>query len=1270
MTDDRGSEPTTISIVGAGPGGLFLAILLRQHRPDWCLRVWERNAPGATFGFGVVFSDRTVELLEKADPTSMERIRADFQSWSDIEVATWNGVRRTGGHGFSAIARHRLLAILQERAAELGIEVEYESESPDLDHVYETSDLVVGADGINSQVRSHWAAEFEPTIQMGRARFIWFATPRRYDALTFHFVETQYGPFSTHAYPFSEELSTFIVEVDEDTWRRAELDRPGLPALGIGESDETAMQFCAEIFADSLQGQPLVSNASQWRQFPTVRNVSWIAGDKVVLLGDAAHTAHFSVGSGTKMAMEDAAALASLLIDTGDPRAALQEYPQVRKPQVEKIQQFAEPSRGWWENFHLWVDRDLDSVTVNFLTRTGRETTSHLAKRDAAFASTVLRDDILDESLELRDGLILKNRRAIEFSADPSSMDREIAVLGDSDFSPGLVVLASASDVDLERVRARWGDSCPPVIARPTHVNPNQSLSRVDIPIVDLGAHSANDDIATWMITPAAIDRHVEWDEFVHSAQQAEASGAALIIIEASGAASDPQAVVTHACVVLRPRLSIPISIAGCRTEAEALTHLNADRADIAIGTISAGFTPEIHRRLALDSLLKPTGVVVVGASQDPAKAGNALLRNLEAFPGLVQGLGRASGTVHGRTVVDSPDALDDRIDLAIVAVPSAAVPAALKELDQRGVRAAIICSGGFAETGSPEGVALQFEVDRIRKRNGMRILGPNTSGVALPPIGLHASFVPAVTELTPGSIAVVAQSGGVAHATALALQAEGIGIGAMIGTGNACDIDLAELISALASDGRHSTIAVHLEGTSHGAQLLDAVRQASPTIPVIVLKSGVSDVDRLAISHTGALTGDWVTARALLAEAGAVVVSTLGELVDAVAVLSLTRLAADGTAAGAGVVTGQAGPGILLTDHMQVLGVSVPELEQATEDRLCTLLPPLTHRQNPVDTGRPGDSFVDVIIAVAEDPRIAAIATYVLLEPDAVDLVAHLKEARDRCDIPIVASTNGITAEVLPVRDSLRSSGVPLLVNPERAATGVWALLADRRSGILRSLRGTQCPLPVAEVGELPRTEAEAKQVLQAAGFSVPQSRVCTDREQASDAFDELRGHGAAVVAKISSSEIGHKAAVGGVHVDITDVSGLQSALDLIDAVPEANGHYLIEEQVEVGIDLFVAVRKDPSWGTIGLLGLGGTDVEERGQVELFALPSSAATIRERLSQMLQDPPDVAEQLLAVYQFVASALASWPDATSFEVNPMRIIGGDLVVLDALVAND
>jgi len=349
------STARTISIVGGGPGGLFLGILLRQRRPDWAVEIWERNAPDATFGFGVVFSDRTVELLEQADPESLSLIRESFQSWTDIEISTSNGFLRTGGHGFSAIARHRLLNILQQRARDVSLPVHYESEVANLDELYSKSDVIVGADGINSQVREHWRSQFDTDIRMGAARFIWFATPRRYDALTFHFVDTEYGPFSTHAYPFSDELSTFIVETDTDTWQRAGLDRSSEGNLGIGESDNRSMDFCREIFTESLHGQELVGNASQWRQFPTVRNRSWIASDRVVILGDAAHTAHFSVGSGTKMAMEDAYALAEALIETDDPSRALHSFEASRKPLVGRIQELAEPSRGWWENFHAWV---------------------------------------------------------------------------------------------------------------------------------------------------------------------------------------------------------------------------------------------------------------------------------------------------------------------------------------------------------------------------------------------------------------------------------------------------------------------------------------------------------------------------------------------------------------------------------------------------------------------------------------------------------------------------------------------------------------------------------------------------------------------------------------------------------------------------------------------------------------------------------------------------------------------------------------------------
>ena len=1257
-----------INIIGGGPGGLFLAILLRQHRPDWSIQVLERNAPHATFGFGVVFSDRTVELLDQADPASLERIRCEFQSWTDIEVGTWHGVRRTGGHGFSAIARHRLLAILQQRARELDVPVHYEHEVVDFDQILQASDLLVGADGLNSLVRQHWADEFQPDIRMGRARFIWFATPRRYDALTFHFVDTPYGPFSTHAYPFSNELSTFIVEVDADTWQRAGLDPAGRPALGVGETDEYSKAFCEEIFTDSLQGQALVGNASQWRQFPTVRNRSWKAANKVVILGDAAHTAHFSVGSGTKMAMEDAAALAEVLLrDDGFPEA-LVEYERLRKPSVTRIQQLAEPSRGWWENFQSWVDRDLDTVSVNFLTRTGRETIEHLARRDPDFTSQAVRPGALEAPLRLSEDLILAHRRGLVLSSDPLQRRRTLTVAAREGECPSLVVITDPEPEDVAEVRAAFTNGSTLIAAR---IHPDRISSHntdADLLIVDAGVAAPSRLHAVRFITPSSIDDEQGWQHLLEAARLAEAAGASAICLEAAASDIDRRSLIVHAGIIIRPHVRIPIMVWGCSSDQEALTHLNADRADLVVGVPSAAYFPRISQQLGLESLLSPESVVVVGASENSAKAGHTLMTNLGNFSGEVCGLGRSEGEVQGRRIVTDMAELDACIDLAVLAIPSEAIPTALENLGKHGVRAAIICSGGFAETGSPEGIALQAEVDKIRRRHEMRILGPNTSGMALPPLQLHASFVPAVTRLMPGSVAVIAQSGGVAHATALALHSEGIGVGTMIGTGNAVDVDLPELITAIARRGQHSCISVHLEGTSDGAGLIQAIELASRSVPVVVLKSGVSDVDRLAASHTGALTGDWKVAQALLTEAGAVVVSTLGDLVDAVTGLSITRLAPGPRPAAAGVVTGQAGPGILLTDRLQTLGVAVPPLSPPVAERLEELLPALTHRQNPVDTGRPGDAFAEILTVVGSDPGIDVVVVYALLEPGAVDLESSLDRAARSSNVPLLASTNGLVDEVGRAREVLRRSGIPLYTNPERAARGAWALFEDRRAAFLRDQKNSN-PIvgtPIVDVA-LPLTEADAKAYIQRAGVQVPKSRVCPDRQSARTAFAELSSEGDPVVVKIHSTQIGHKAAVGGVHLDVITSEELERALDDIDRVDRRDSGYLVEEQVDPGTDLFIAARHDPSWGSVGLLGLGGGDVEASGSVALFALPASHETVRDVLSSLVPDASDRAGEVLRIVGQLEAALQAWPEAESFEINPLRITPQGLVALDALV---
>ena len=1266
------STPRTISIVGGGPGGLFLGILLRQMRPDWAVEIWERNAPDATFGFGVVFSDRTVELLEQADPESLSLIRENFQSWTDIEISTSNGFMRTGGHGFSAIARHRLLNILQQRARDVSLTVHYESEVANLDELYSKSDVVVGADGINSQVREHWHSQFDTDIRLGAARFIWFATPRRYDALTFHFVDTEYGPFSTHAYPFSDELSTFIVETDTDTWQRAGLDRSSEGNLGIGESDKRSMDFCREIFTESLHGQELVGNASQWRQFPTVRNHSWIASDKVVILGDAAHTAHFSVGSGTKMAMEDANALAEALTETDDPSRALHSFETSRKPLVGRIQELAEPSRGWWENFHAWVDRDIHTFSVNFLSRTGRETVDHLQKRDAAFANEVIDSDFLDRELTISSDMTASSRRALLLDASDKQLPDVIDALQEVLPSQSLVIVRHGDTETLKLIKTSLHH---PIIAHMSEYTGEHFENIPDLRLTTTVDEAAPDNWAFVIRTPGSIDDADGWKEILGLARQAQGKGARLLLVEAAESTTDRRALLTHAGIMLRPDISIPMILAPCASDAEGLIHLNAGRADAIAGYIGPHYFRKAHDALALQALLKPRGIVVVGASQDPSKPGHVLLRNLDSFKGTVIGLSRHRGNIHGRTIVADAQEIPNDVDLAILAVPNSAVPSSLELLARRGVRSAIICSGGFAELQTSEGRDLQGQVDAIAHKYGIRVLGPNTAGMAIPHLNLHASFVPAVTQLTPGSVAVVAQSAGVAHAAALALQQEGLGVGLMIGVGNACDIDLPELIEATALNGQYDAIAVYLEGTAHGSELLEAIRKSSREVPVVVLKSGISDVDRLTVSHTGAIAGDWAVAQSLLTEAGAVVVSTLGDLVNSIAALSLIRLHPSDapTTKGVGVVTGQAGPGVLLTDRLQTLGLEVPPFRSTVEGELRSLLPPMTHRQNPVDTGRPSDTFANVIATVAKDPGIDVVATYVLLEPGALDLTETLTQARLTAAAPIVAASGGLHADFAATRDSLRSQRIPLFRNPEDAAIGAWALISDRDAAALRRKDAPNARISPSQAGlPLPTNEAETKDVLRSHGIRTPAFFVCPTREDAIAAFNAITSSGDSAVVKVLSREIAHKSAMNGVHLGLKGASEFEDALNSIDEIVRGDTGYLVETQAESGSDLFVAVRLDPTWGSIGLLGLGGTEVEQRGDVQMFALPIPEHLLATRLTDLgLPEDIDVAS-LQELYTTMTNALVSWSGsgATSFEVNPLRITDTGLVALDALISHD
>ena len=377
-----------IAVIGGGPGGLYFAALAKQLGPHHDITVWERNAADDTFGFGVVFSDETLGGIEHADPAIYRRMEGEFARWDDIDVHYRGETITSGGHGFAAMSRRRLLQILQERCAELGVAVHFRTEAPDVEALSASHDLVVAADGLNSAVRSRYAHAFAPSLDRRACRYMWLGTSRVFDAFTFDIRETPHGVMQVHGYPYDAHGSTFIVEMNEDVWRSAGFDAFAAQPLGVGESDEKSIARVRELFADILDGHRVMANNSKWSNFTTVRNRHWRYSN-VVLLGDAAHTAHFSIGSGTKLAMEDALALAACLHEHGDLDAALAEYETERKAVVLSTQRAAQASLEWFENLGQYLDQDPLQFAFNIMTRSRRVTYENLRLRDPEFVRRV-----------------------------------------------------------------------------------------------------------------------------------------------------------------------------------------------------------------------------------------------------------------------------------------------------------------------------------------------------------------------------------------------------------------------------------------------------------------------------------------------------------------------------------------------------------------------------------------------------------------------------------------------------------------------------------------------------------------------------------------------------------------------------------------------------------------------------------------------------------------------------------------------------------------
>jgi anthraniloyl-CoA monooxygenase len=375
-----------IAVIGGGPAGLYFAISMKLRDASHDIHVFERNREGETFGWGVVFSDQTVENLAANDPPSAQIIADEFAHWDDIEVHIHGDTVRSSGHGFIGIGRKRLLAILGQRARELGVELHFEQEcEPGLEH-WPDYDLVIGADGINSRFRDQYADQFGVDSETRANRFTWLGTAKAFEAFNFAFEQTEAGWIWAHAYKFAPDCSTFIVECSDATWR-------GLAFDTLSQADSIAA--CERIFAKYLDGHSLMTNAAHlrgsaaWLQFRRIKCERW-AHDKLILLGDAAHTAHFSIGSGTKLALEDAIKLAEVLNRPNLPPAeALEEYQAERSLEVLKLQNSARNSTEWFETLDRYLGFDPLQFTYSLLTRSQRISHENLRLRDAEWLEGV-----------------------------------------------------------------------------------------------------------------------------------------------------------------------------------------------------------------------------------------------------------------------------------------------------------------------------------------------------------------------------------------------------------------------------------------------------------------------------------------------------------------------------------------------------------------------------------------------------------------------------------------------------------------------------------------------------------------------------------------------------------------------------------------------------------------------------------------------------------------------------------------------------------------
>ncbi len=673
-----------------------------------------------------------------------------------------------------------------------------------------------------------------------------------------------------------------------------------------------------------------------------------------------------------------------------------------------------------------------------------------------------------------------------------------------------------------------------------------------------------------------------------------------------------------------------------------------------------------------ISRLFRPTSVAIVGASTSFEKAGSQLVHALRGFSGDVYPINPTAAEIQGHKSYPNLAALPKSPDLVAIAVPASATPAVMREAAAAKAGGALVIGGGFAEAGAA-GIALQADTLQAARDGGVRLLGPNTSGFFNPARGCYATFAPGTETIAAGSVAIIAQSGGVNLTLAFLVGRTGAGISMAVGLGNAADVSAADALDFLVSDDATRVIGLHLEGVMDGRRLYDALRRTTRVKPVVVLTVGRADSGDFAKSHTGALLGGYELKIAALRQAGAVIVNSTEALADACAALCMARLPPKAEP-GVALMTAQAGPGLLIVDNLRAAGVELPPLSDPTFAKVSKLLPPITFMRNPVDTGRPSPQFAAVLHAVTEDPSIDLLCVSALNEPDVLDVPAVLGQAVTTSRKPILYCGMGAAGLFDNVLTAARARGIPAYGSPERLVVAVTALVDDAKLQF-RSARTASAEERAVNV-RVPREgldEVGAKILLETLGLRCATRYVCENRAAARTAFDAHQGP---LVVKVIDKDILHKTEVGGVHVNVRTAAQLEAALDRIDAIPGPARSYLLEDMAPSGLELIVGAVRDPSFGPVVLVGLGGTVAEALKDVSRRLAPITAGDADEMLDELRghelldgwRGQPAVSRQSIIEAMLAVSAMVlTCESVTEIEINPFRVYADRGLVLDALI---